>query len=216
MSTDHAHIVDQTIQNRRTVKVLAPEALPLTNLTQTVEELVATAGWAPFHYPSQERHHLDLESPVPWRFYMLDAATCRQLAAQLADKQYGKIVDMLNSAHALIQATWLPSQVKEDNKELYEPSLANMENIAAVSAAVQNILLAATARGIPNYWSSGGVLREDDLFIRMQISPSEILLGSIFLFPNEEETPSSVQHAYSKRRDTRGDASSWSRWVTLC
>lgn len=216
MSSNKVEIIDQIIQDRRTVKVLAPEALPATDIKQTVEELVSVAGWAPFHYPSQERHHLDLESPVPWRFYMLDAPACRQLAAQLADKHYGKIVEMLNSAEALIQTTWLPTQVKEDCKELYEPSLANMENIAAASAAVQNILLAATARGIPNYWSSGGILREDDLFIRMQISPSEILLGSIFLFPNEGETPDNVQHAYSKRRDTRGDAESWSRWVTLC
>lgn len=213
MAQTAAQVVDETIRNRRTVKVLAKQAQPLTDIRQVVEELVETAAWAPFHLPSHADHHQGLNSPVPWRFYMLDAAQCRQLAEQLTEKRYGKIVDMLNSAQALIQATWLPLKLNDDCEELYEPTLANMENIAAASAAVQNLLLAATARNIPNYWSSGGILRSDEIFEQMGIATQEILLGSIFLFPTEDETGDEVEHAYSKRRDTRGDVSGWARWV---
>ncbi len=60
-----------------------------------------------------------------------------------------------------------------------------MEHIAAASAAIQNLLLAATARGISNYWSSGGVLRSAQVFQQLGIPRQQILLGAIFLFPSE-------------------------------
>lgn len=60
-----------------------------------------------------------------------------------------------------------------------------MEHLAAASSAVQNILLGATSKEIPNYWSSGGVLREKSFFDYLGIPEIEILLGAVFLFPQD-------------------------------
>ncbi len=220
MDSSHATAVDQTIRDRQTVKVLADEPVPARDRRAVVEALVEAAGWAPFHRPAAAAHRDVLASPVPWRIYALDAAACRALRVALGEAG-GKVAAFLASADALLQVTWLPdppaagapaeAQSAGAAPGLFESTLANMEHVAAAAAAVQNVLLAATARGIPTYWSSGGgVLRSADVFARLGIPAGEILLGSVFLFP--EDTPAEAR-ALSKLRETRGAPAGWSRWV---
>jgi nitroreductase len=214
MDADTAGIVDRVIRERRTTKVLADAPFPEPDVRQVVEELAATAGWAPFHRVVARVHQESgLTSIVPWRFHLLDAAACRAVRrALLARGDKSKIPRMLAAASALVMATWLPNPPKGPVTGLFEATEENMEHVAAAGAAVQNLLLAATARGIPNYWSSGGPLRGEDAFGWMGIPAGEIPLGAVFLFPAEtggaEVNPGS-------HRDRRGDPRDWSRWVEL-
>jgi nitroreductase len=135
----------------------------------------------------------------------------------------GKIPAMLATSHALILATWLPSSATTDRSgemsqvdtEYFDPSLVNVEHIAAASAAVQSLLLAATAAGIESYWSSGGVLRQPELFSQLSIPGNQRLLGAVFLFP--PQLPSGVpgELATSKLRLQRGPITAWTRFVQL-
>ncbi len=222
-SDEAASTIGRVIRERRTTKVLAPEPLPCSDAALPWEELLEAAGWAPFHRPAHASHLQENGLPgiVPWRFHVLLAADCRTLRDWLAERECGKIRDMLASAEALILATWLPNPPTDSHNPaasaektpLFAPTLENMEHIAAASAAIQNLLLLATARGLPNYWSSGGVLREADLFARLKIPPQEILLGAIFLFP---QTPTDrAQTVFSKLRDQRGPHTTWARLVQL-
>ncbi len=213
MDADRARIVDGVIRERRTTKVLADEPLPVADARAVVEELVATAGWAPFHRVAARVHTAlgALTSIVPWRFHLLDAPACRALRQGLLERgDRSKIPRMLAAATALVQATWLPKPAKGPVTELFEATEENMEHVAAAGAAVQNLLLAATARGIPSYWSSGGTLRDPEAFGWLGIPAGEILLGSVFLFPADtgdaEVNPGS-------HRDRRGAPTDWSRWV---
>jgi nitroreductase len=215
MDADRAGVVDEVIRARRTVKVLADAPLPADGMRETVEELAAVASWAPFHRVAAREHTAEgLTSIVPWRFYLVDADDCRALRDELLRRgDKSKIPRMLASASALIQATWLPNPPKAELAGgLFDATEENMEHVAAAGAAVQNLLLAATARGIPNYWASGGALRGAEAFAWLGIPADEILLGSIFLFPTEtgdaEINPGS-------HRDRRGAPADWSRWVEL-
>jgi nitroreductase len=215
MDEDRGRGVEGVIRERRTSKVLADEPLPAADAREAVEALVATAGWAPFHRVAARVHQESgaLTSIVPWRFYLLDAAGCRALRQALLERgDKSKVPRMLAAATALVQATWLPNPPKGPVTGLFEATEENMEHVAAAGAAVQNLLLAATARGIPNYWASGGALRGPEAFRWMGIPAGEILLGSIFLFPTEtgdaEINPGS-------HRDRRGAPADWSRWVEL-
>lgn len=208
---------DDAIVSRKTTKVLSDSDLPVCDIRGTVDELIALAGWAPFHRPSNAIHQREQAGQsglVPWRMVGLDAAACRALRRSLPTENAGKLPAMLAAADALIQVTWLPNPPSESfqaTDELpFEPTLANMEHIAAASAAIQNLLLAATARGIDNYWSSGGVwLRSAEVFEQLQIPSDEILLGAIFLFPrNVEQT----QVVGSKLREQRPAVHEWFRW----
>ena len=144
---------------------------------------------------------------------MLDAAACRQVRKLLLDNgDTSKIPRMLAAATTLIQVTWLPNPAKEGGEGLFEPTVANMEHIAAASASIQNLLLAATARGIPSYWSSGGALRERAFFAQLGIPDREVLLGSVFLFPAELENTENVP---GKLREKRGATAEWARWARI-
>lgn len=215
MDADRAATVDGVIRERRTTKVLADEAFPPADARETAEALVATAGWAPFHRVAARVHTEGgpLTSIVPWRFYLVDADGCRRLRDELlARGDKSKIPRMMAAATALIQATWLPNPSRGPVTGLFEATEENMEHVAAAAAAVQNLLLAATARGIPNYWSSGSALRGAEAFGWMGIPAGEILLGSIFLFPTD---PRDAEVNPGSHRDRRGAPADWSRWVEL-
>lgn len=208
------------IRKRRTVKALSETPLPTIPADKhLIETLLESAYWAPQHYPCFATHQQHLSSPLPWRFYALDSQTCRDLATKFIanDIKVGKINDMLNSADYLIQATWCPLPKGEHlpSEMLFDGNVVNMEHIAAASAAVQNLLLTATALGHENYWSSGGALRENFAFDIMGIPTAEILLGSLFIFPSEHTASADVTYLPSKRRNQRGALSDSYRWVTL-
>ncbi|GHB94610.1 nitroreductase family protein [Cerasicoccus arenae] len=212
-ASDPANPVEHTIQARCTTKRLADSPLPAHGDRALVEAVITAAGWAPFHRPSANVHRSELASIVPWRCYALDAPECRQLRDRLqAARDTSKIPQLLATATALIQVTWLPNPPKAPNEQLFDPTLDNMEHLAAASSAVQNMLLAATARGVPNYWSSGGALREPNVFAMLGIPAGEILLGAIFLFPTKTDVAESVP---GKLRDLRGPIDSWAKWTTL-
>lgn len=215
--TSDAATVDRIQLQRRTTKVLAEDALPEVDRRAEIDELIVGAGWAPFHRAAHSVHleREDLSSILPWRFYMLDAGACRRLRTLLLERgDVTKIPKMLATADAMIQVTWLPNPSTDPVSGLFKADLVNMEHIAAASAAVQNLLLAATARGIANYWSSGGALRSPELFEKLGIPASEILLGSIFLFP-EADDRDAVDVRHTKLRDQRGPIEHWARWVDV-
>ena len=222
---DNSAVVDQVIRDRRTVKVLATAPLDVQTDHAMVDALTAGAGWAPFHRGAAPAHleNGSQTSIVPWRFYQIDADNSRLLRDDvLARGINDNVPKMLASCIATILVTWLPNprrtvvdaiDVSQPNPgELFEGTEHNMEHIAAAAAAVQNVLLAATSRGIPTFWSSGGVLRRPELFSLLGIPADEILLGAVYLFPAEA---AGAEVVTSKQREKRGEPSGWSRWVSV-
>ncbi len=214
--------VEKAIEQRRTIKVLAAEDFPCRDIQQTVQELIQVAGWAPFHRACEEMHRQNgLTGIEPWRFYCLAASACRRLKPLIPKENAGKIPMMLASADALVLVTWLPNSGDApsiDGERGFVANHQNMEHIAAASAAIQNLLVAATARGIANYWSSGGVLRLPVVFGQLGIPTTEILLGAIFLFPDESTWKSAATQpevVTSKLRESRQSPAAWSRWIAL-
>ena len=217
--------VGAVIRARSTIKVMSDEPLPTLDIRGILEDLIATAGWAPFHRPCDPVHQVTggLTGIEPWRMHALDAAACRQLRLRLPHENAGKLPALLAAADALIQVTWLPnpsSTISADPLlpvQPFEPSLENMEHIAATAAAIQNLLLAATAQGFHSYWSSGGgLLRTQEVFEWLGIPQSEILLGAIFLFGKVDSDPAvNAIQVGSKLRARRTRPENWMRWVSL-
>lgn len=212
----------EAILSRRTSKVLVDPDKPWEvtgSLKEFLPEILLAAESAPFHYPAHRSHkHPDHDSPVPWRIHCLDGEGCRQLLKiiRTRDVAAGKIPAMLAAAEYLALTTWLPTpgDPSDNPGQYFDPTLENMEHIAAASAAIQNMLIAATARGVPNYWSSGGLLREEEWMKRLDIPASQILLGAIFFFPREETFPHRpMEIAPGKMRSQKGKQSSWVRFM---
>lgn len=213
---------DEAIRARKTLKLrVDPESpLPVINketYKSTVEELIELAGQAPFHYESPEkRRSAKLNGSEPWRFHALDAKNCRTLLEGLKDEKPVRSSDgikqMLAAADGLILGTWIPEKSRKGNQKYY-PNVKNMEHIAATGAAIQNLLLAATDRGINAYWSSGGSLRKPKVLKYLGIPKHEILLGAIFLFPSDY--PDSVLTKPGKNVHKRGETADFMNWIEI-
>lgn len=234
---------ERLVRSRKTTKVLAEHDWPTTNGKELIERIVACAGWAPFHRACENIHRssewntdTQLSGIEPWRFHLVNSENCRRLRTITNTMEAaGKIPAMLASAEALAIATWLPNApqqskseeygslesthsrtgVADADSEYFEATLENVEHIAAAAAAVQSLLLAATAAGLQNYWSSGGVLRSPEVLTRLGIPLNQRVLGAVFLFPAAATHSPPAQIVGSKLRDNRGAFPAWSRWVSI-
>jgi len=201
--------IDDIARARRTVKLLPDPAHPLPGAglpRETVDALLEAAGLAPFHRACAAARADGREPVEPWRVHALDKAGCLALIPKLYSlpKPPSKIANMLAAADALALVTWLPEEGDD-----WAASDINMEHIAAGGAMIQTLLLAATARGIGSYWSSGGVLA-GEAFGLLGIPEGERLLGAIFLWP---DAPDGIEAAPGKLRGQRSAPARWTRWV---
>ena len=215
--------VDQVIQARKSVKVIGDvDAVPEIpeSFFGEVQAAMKVAGWAPFHFTAHDSH-LDgeMDSLVPWRFYALDQKNCLGLIdALIAHPDLGMeknaaILRMIAAYGALVLVTWLPEPENNSSEEAtVRCSLKNEEHVAATAAAIQNLLLAATARNMDSYWSSGGALREEACFEICKIPAQERLLGAIFLAP---DMPDRDGARPGKLREKRGTPDQWMTSVVI-
>lgn len=223
--------VDTAIKERKTEKVLAEKPWPIhksdAELKVMATALLELAARAPYHYPCAQYHteKKALTSSLPFRMYVVDTKNCRLISEYITSKKIiaGKIQNMLDAADLLFMVTWLPDVAPSDIENFnnsssenipFKGSLKNMEHIAAASAAVQNLLLGATERNIPNYWSSGGVLRKKELRNLLDIPMDEILLGGIFMFP-EDSANKEAEIKLGAHRENGKEINTWSRWTNL-
>lgn len=219
--------IDTVIKNRKTQKVLSDTPWDLstdqTELHQMINDLLELASYAPFHKKCDEVHlSEELSSCLPWRFYVLDSRNCRLLLEHIntIDIKSGNIAKMLATADVLFLVTWLPepSEIHSKHPESeaipFEGDIKNMEHIAATATAIQNVLLGATALNIPNYWSSGGVLRNHELRDYLNIPLTQVMLGSLFLFPKDSEQRDSTIKL-GQLRDQGKDKGTWSKHIQL-
>ena len=208
------------LRSRKTSKVLGSPENPFPPTftdPQIIDDILADAGLAPFHYPADGKHRKELGSPVPWRFYKFDAQGCRRLMERLKEngEAAGKILNMLAVCDFLIMATWLPDDsmgVDLHEGETFHGTLRHMEHVAASSAAIYGLLLRATEEGFRTYWSSGGILATRPTFAMLGLPDDEVMLGSIFLFPQDVGDASIIPGAW---HDKRGTVEDWSRWVEV-
>jgi len=120
--------LEDAIRGRRTTKLFEQRELD----PAVVRALVELAVWAP-------NHHLT----APWRFRLIGPDATARLLAVAPPEQRMKLVRA-------------PTRVLVSCVMADDP-VAREEDLASTAAAVQNLLLAATARGVDSFWQSPGV-----------------------------------------------------------
>ena len=213
-----AEVVDAVARARRTVKMESASPAPVSGSYSRgeIEAVLATAGFAPFHHEAA-----DLRDPrgggarpaaEPWRCHLLDAPACRWLRERALEEGVGgRVPRLLGAASALALVTWRPEGASVPGPRVgFEGTLTNMEHVAAGGAMIQTALLAATARGIPTYWSSGGWLATAEGLGAVGVPGGRVLLGAVFFFPS---SLAGAAVAAGKHRDRRSPPGAWSRWV---
>jgi nitroreductase len=178
------------IRTRRAVKEYDPTPIP----REWIEELLDAARWAPNHRLTH-----------PWRFNVFvgegreKLVQARQDAVRLQAQQKGKEVtpeelefarQKVYSAPVLI----IVSQVLADDP------ITRKEDYAACWCAVQNILLAATARGLASYPSTGAWIDLNTIGPAIGLPENEVPVACIFL--GYSKAPTAAKR-FSWERHTR-------------
>lgn len=171
-SIQTGNAVIEAIQNRRTVKKFKKDAVP----TDKIIELLDAAVWAPNHKLRE-----------PWRF-LLFTGDGRKKLAQAIDAEMGE--DNKFSANIKqVPAVMLVVLEEDPRQNIWD------EDFAAVSALVQNFLLAAWSEEIGTFWVTKPFLYAPKFRKPLGIEAGEKIIGMIYMgYPDvipsaKERTP---------------------------
>jgi nitroreductase len=133
-----------------------------------VRELLSLAVLAPNHHETE-----------PWRFWVVGPATLAALAEGTGDQK------LLRSQTAIVVGV-----LRND-----DPAVAE-EDYAAVACALENLMLAARARGLASFWRTPGVI-DRPAFLRTVGIPDEVRpIGVVHLgMPAEPFPETPERHA---------------------
>lgn len=166
--------ITDAIQTRRSIKVFK-DIEPISK--ETVERLLQAAIMAPNH------HHTE-----PWKFFVLQGDGRLPLTRKLAEWAETRVDDPESeagqkrikkiSSKPLIAPTAIVvalSPQSGNEKAIY------IEDVSAVSAAVQNILLEAHGLGLGAIWKSGPAYYAEPVKKYFNLTDEEEILGVIFV-----------------------------------
>lgn len=166
------------IKHRRNIKPIffSEERIP----DQIIHQMLEVANWAPTHGHTE-----------PWRFVVFTDEALKDLGAfqsklykektaaeDFQQKKYDKLAAVPQMASHCIAVV-----CKKGPKE----KIPMLEEIAATSCAVQNILLVAAAENIGVHWGSGGVTYWEETKSYLGFEQQDQVLGFLYLgYPKNE------------------------------
>lgn len=140
---------------------------------ETINTILGLADYAPTHGVTE-----------PWRFIVYNkhkaAAFCEahallyktHTAAEKFDaSKYDKLLHMGDKASHIVIAAMQRGDL---------PKIPAWEEQAATSAAIQNVLLGATAMGIASYWGSGGMTQHASLKEYLALRDEDFVMGILY------------------------------------
>jgi len=158
----------EAIHGRITASKIKPDPLP----RETVERLLDAGAQAPNHHKVR-----------PWRFVVLTGDGRKKLgdvmAASFADRNPGAPSEGLDKTRALPLRAPVVIAVGVDKPT--ETKIQELENYAAVSAACQNILLAAHALGLGAIWRTGEWARDAKVKEFLGFAEDQHIAGFLYI-----------------------------------
>ncbi len=169
-------ILSNIIKTRRSTKPALFNGNKI--LDEEVEQLLELADWAPTHTFSE-----------PWRFVVYAGEKVVEFS-----KQHALLYQQFTPAEKFMQSKF-DSIISNGEKSSHiivcimkrsNEKIPAMEEMAAVSCAIQNILLGATALNIASLWSTGGMVLHPSFKKHFQLNEQDAILGQLYLGYSDE------------------------------
>lgn len=159
-------VIDAVIRSRRTSMLVDLERPVDPHL---IEELCTLAAWAPCH-----------KRTWPWRFAAITGDARTRLGTVVADamETHGDPADKVAKARTKYLRTptvMIVGSIPGDSP------MRTTENRDATAAAIQNFMLAATARGLATYWGSCPRGANDPVAAFCGFEPDTAILSLMYL-----------------------------------
>jgi nitroreductase len=147
---------------------------------ETIVELIEAAVWAPNHKMTQ-----------PWRFSVLSGNAREELGQTWANAAVSSVpleqreTFIAGETKKLLRAPYvIVVSVRTDEN----PIMAE-EDLTATAAAVQNLLLAAHAKGLAAAWKSGKICYSGEVKRYLGLDPADRIIALVYLGAVAAEEP---------------------------
>jgi nitroreductase len=138
-----------------------------------VQQVVENATWAPSHGNIQ-----------PWKFVVFTGEGLKKLATfqselykETSGERFKEATYQTLQANPLRASHVIALCLKRDPAKKFP----EMEEIAAVSCAVQNMYLTVTAYGVGGYWTTGGVTYNDKAKEFFGLGDDDRMMGFFYI-----------------------------------
>lgn len=187
---DGSLILD-AIRNRRSIGKMTAEAPDRSMIRQILE----AGTWAPNHHLTE-----------PWRFFVLEGEARAELGQVMGTVAARRESDPVRreaiAAKAAVKPMRAPYVIAVAVEPSPDESVPEIEEIAAGSAAAQNMLLAAHALGLAAIWRSGWIAFEPEIRDHFNLSPRARLLGFVYVGHPAMQAP-------QRQRRSIDDVTTW-------
>ena len=139
---------------------------------EIIWQALENANWAPSHKLTE-----------PWRFTVFAGNGLQKLADESAAiyKEYAGAKFKQNTYEQLLTTPLQCSHVIAIGCKRHKDDLPEIEEIASVACAVQNIYLTVSAYEIGGYWSTGGITFIKEAKPLFDLGDEDILMGFFYL-----------------------------------
>ncbi len=179
--------INQLIRQRRSVFPAQYNGTPIPR--PIIAQILENANWAPTHKRTE-----------PWRFHVFETPTARAKLSAFLSEYYLKntpsdkvlpIKQKKSRENPLLSACVIAICMQRNE------ALPEWEEIAAVSAAVQNMWLTATAHNVGAYWSSPPVIHGMGDFLGLK--ENERCLGFFYMGYTDLDIPDSTRQPIGEK-----------------
>lgn len=164
------------IEDRRTI---IPEMYSSRKVSpEIIKELLDAAKWAPTHRYTQPWHFKVFMGDGIHRLADFQSSVYKDISeANFDDEKFQKLAERPLLASAIIGICMKRDEAERDPE---------VEEIASVAIAVQNMMLVAAAHGIGSYWATGGITYTQQMKDFLGLSDKDRFMGQLYLgYPKE-------------------------------
>jgi nitroreductase len=160
--------VFQAIQTRHSVGKVKSDVVQRS----VIEKLLEAAVQAPNHYKVR-----------PWRFVVLTGSARNRLGEIMAQSMKARFPQLNEEALNKERSKPLrsPVLIAVGADKPTEPKVLEIENICAVAAACENILLAAQALGLAVKWRTGDAARDPAVKKFLGLAEDQLIISFLYI-----------------------------------
>ena len=166
----------EVLRGRRTINLYLQTPVP----DELVREAIEAATWAPNHHVTE-----------PWCFYSLGPETidrCLDLIREMVTAKKGEEAGTFKAKSWSEKPGWLVVTCRRSK----EPAL-QQEDLAACSAAVQNLMLYLWKAGVGSKWTTGDITRDSRFLDVVGIDADHELVVGLICYGYPKVTPDQVR-----------------------
>jgi nitroreductase len=172
--------LSEIIKKRRNIKPAAMNGNKIPD--EQVQQLLELANWAPTHGYTE-----------PWYFVVYSGDGVKRFCAAHAELYKANM-----PAERFVQGSYENLQKQGDlashvivlcMKRGNKPAIPELEEIASVACATENMWLGATAMGLAGYWGSGGMTLHPAMKDYLELREEDKVLGIFYLGYTNDPMP---------------------------